>query len=51
MSRYKEQNVQGDHSHLLAKAFPKMSISILMGVEKGKTAIQMSKSFPCFVRS
>jgi len=39
-------NVQPDHVHLLVKVPPKVPISKLMGVVKGKTAIQVFKQFP-----
>ncbi len=41
-----ELNVQAAHVHLLVKVPPKVSISKLMGVVKGKTAIQIFKQFP-----
>ena len=41
-----ELNVQSDHVHLLVKVPPKVPISKLMGVVKGKTAIQIFKQFP-----
>ena len=41
-----ELNVQSDHVHLLLKVPPKVSISKLMGVVKGKTALQIFKQFP-----
>ncbi len=41
-----ELNVQEDHVHLLIKVPPKLSISKLMGVVKGKSAIQVFKQFP-----
>ena len=36
-----EMNVQVDHVHLLVKVPPRMSISELMGVLKGRTAIRL----------
>ena len=36
-----EMNIQVDHVHLLVKVPPKMSISDLMGVLKGRTAIRL----------
>ena len=36
-----ELNVQIDHVHLLVKVPPKLSISALMGVLKGRTAIRL----------
>ena len=41
-----ELNVQSDHIHLLVSVPPKVSISKLMGVLKGKTAIKLFKSYP-----
>ena len=41
-----ELSVQEDHVHLLVKVPPKLSISKLMGVVKGKSAIQVFKQFP-----
>ena len=41
-----ELNVQADHVHLLVKVPPKVSISKLMGVLKGKTAIHVFNKFP-----
>lgn len=39
-------NVQIDHVHLIVSVPPKVSISKLMGVVKGKTAIKIFKSYP-----
>ena len=41
-----ELNVQVDHVHLLIKVPPKVSISSLMGVMKGKSAIKVFSKFP-----
>lgn len=41
-----ELNVQVDHVHLLIKVPPKVSISSLMGVMKGKSAIRVFGKFP-----
>ena len=41
-----ELNVQEDHIHLLVSVPPKISISYLMGVLKGKVAIKIFKSYP-----
>ena len=41
-----ELNVQEDHIHLLVSVPPKISISYLMGVLKGKIAIKIFKSYP-----
>ena len=42
----KELNVQEDHVHLIVSVPPKISISNLMGILKGKTAIKIFKSYP-----
>ena len=44
--RLVELNIQKDHIHLLVKVPPKVSISHLMGVLKGKTAIRVFHKFP-----
>ena len=41
-----ELNVQADHIHLVVSVPPKVSISSLMGVLKGKIAIKLFKSYP-----
>jgi putative transposase len=41
-----ELNVQPDHVHLLVMNPPKVSLSILMGTLKGRTAIRIFKKFP-----
>ena len=41
-----ELNVQSDHVHLLVKVPPKVSISQLMGVVKGKSALRIFTRFP-----
>ena len=41
-----ELNVQEDHIHLLVSVPPKVSISKLMGILKGKIAIKLFKSYP-----
>ena len=41
-----ELNVQVDHVHLLIKVPPKVSISALMNVMKGKSAIRVFGKFP-----
>ena len=41
-----EMNVMEDHIHMVVTIPPKVSISELMGILKGKTAISMFKSFP-----
>ncbi|MFS4418579.1 IS200/IS605 family transposase [Maribacter sp. 2307ULW6-5] len=41
-----ELNVQEDHIHLLVSVPPKVSISKLMGILKGKLAIKLFKSYP-----
>lgn len=42
----KEMNIQKDHVHLVVSVPPKLSISQLMGILKGKTAIKVFKSYP-----
>ena len=41
-----ELNVQKDHVHLVVSVPPRLSISQLMGVLKGKLAIKLFKSYP-----
>ncbi len=41
-----EISIQTDHIHLIVSIPPKMSLSQLMGVLKGKTAIKIFKSYP-----
>lgn len=41
-----EMNIQSDHVHIVLSVPPKISISQLMGILKGKTAIKVFKSFP-----
>ena len=41
-----ELNVQEDHIHILVSVPPKVSISNLMGLLKGKLAIKLFKSYP-----
>jgi len=41
-----ELNVQKDHVHLLVSVPPKVSISALMGVVKGKSALRVFTRFP-----
>lgn len=41
-----ELNVQIDHVHLLVRIPPKLSVSELMGVLKGRTAIRLFNAFP-----
>ena len=41
-----EMNVQIDHIHLNVSIPPKISVSQLMGILKGKTAIKIFKSYP-----
>jgi putative transposase len=41
-----ELNVQPDHVHLLVNIPPKLSVSGLMGVLKGRTAIRIFTVFP-----
>ena len=42
----KELNIQSDHVHLILSVPPKVSISKLMGILKGKTAIKIFKNYP-----
>ena len=41
-----QMNIQIDHIHLMVSIPPKISVSQLMGVLKGKTAIKIFKSYP-----
>jgi putative transposase len=41
-----ELNVREDHVHAVVNIPPKLSISELMGILKGKTAIKLFKSYP-----
>ena len=41
-----ELNVQPEHVHLLVMVPPKVSISDLVGILKGRTAIRVFKQFP-----
>ena len=41
-----ELNVQPEHVHLLVMVPPKVSISDLVGILKGRTAIRIFKQFP-----
>ena len=41
-----ELNVQSDHIHLIVSIPPKLSVSKLMGMLKGKIAIKLFKSYP-----
>jgi putative transposase len=41
-----ELSIQKDHIHLIVSIPPKVSISQLMGILKGKTAIKIFKSYP-----
>ena len=41
-----ELNVQVDHVHLLVMNPPKVRLSTLMGILKGRSAIQVFKKFP-----
>ena len=44
--KVEELNVQDDHVHLVLKIPPKVSVSDMMRVLKGRTAIRVFKSFP-----
>lgn len=39
-------NIQKDHIHLIVSIPPKISVSTLMGILKGETAIKLFKSYP-----
>lgn len=41
-----EMNVQIDHIHIVVSIPPKVSVSELMGILKGKLAIKLFKSYP-----
>ena len=41
-----EMNIQPDHVHIVLSVPPKLSISQVMGILKGKTAITVFKKFP-----
>ncbi len=41
-----ELNIQEDHIHIVVFVEPKLSISEMMGIIKGKTAIKIFKSYP-----
>lgn len=41
-----ELNIQPDHVHIALSIPPKMSISKVMGILKGKTELKIFKSFP-----
>ncbi|MBW8002983.1 MAG: IS200/IS605 family transposase [Planctomycetes bacterium] len=41
-----ELNVRDDHVHAVVNIPPKLSISEVMGILKGKTAIKLFKSYP-----
>ena len=41
-----EMNIQVDHIHLIVSIPPKISVSDLMEILKGKTAIKIFKSYP-----
>lgn len=41
-----ELNIQLDHVHVILRIPPKRSVSEVMGVLKGKTAIQIFRQFP-----
>lgn len=45
-SHVEELNVQEDHVHLVVSVPPKVSVSQLMGILKGKLAIKLFKSYP-----
>jgi len=41
-----EMNIKEDHIHMILSIPPRLSISEVMGMLKGKTAIKLFKSFP-----
>ena len=41
-----ELNVMEDHIHMVVTIPPKISISVIMGILKGKTAISLFKNYP-----
>ncbi len=41
-----ELNILPDHIHIIVSIPPKVSVSVLMGILKGKTAIKIFKSYP-----
>ena len=41
-----EMNIKDDHLHLIICVPPRLSLSEVMGMLKGKTAIKIFKSFP-----
>jgi len=41
-----EMSVQIDHIHLVLSIPPKVSVSVMMGILKGKLAIKLFKSYP-----
>ena len=45
-----ELNVREDHVHAVISMPPKLSISEVMGILKGKTAIKLFKSYPALKR-
>ncbi len=45
-----ELSVGGDHVHAVISIPPKLSISEVMGILKGKTAIKLFKSYPALKR-
>ena len=45
-----EMNVKEDHIHMILSVPPRLSISEVMGMLKGKTAIKLFKSYPALKR-
>jgi putative transposase len=41
-----EMNIKDDHIHIIISVPPRLSVSEVMGMLKGKTAIKVFKSFP-----
>ncbi len=48
--RIEELNICEDHVHIIIEVPPKISISDLMGILKGRTAIRVFKKFPYLKR-
>jgi len=45
-----EMNVKEDHIHMILSIPPRLSISEVMGILKGKTSIKLFKSYPALKR-
>jgi putative transposase len=44
--KLQEMSVRSDHIHLVLSIPPKVSISVMMGILKGKLAMKLFKSYP-----